>query len=127
MDHLIKSLYAAINSGDIEGTTAFFHADIERIEPEGFPTSGTYRGRKAVQAHLSRGRATWAEGSCEPERIVTKGDKAVALVRVHVRLKDHTDWIDAQIADGFIVRGDQITYMRTFAESGPALDWLAQS
>jgi hypothetical protein len=42
---------------------------------EGFPTAGTYRGSAEVQEHVAKGRGTWAEGTCEPEKFLTHGDK----------------------------------------------------
>jgi hypothetical protein len=40
--------------------------NIVRVEFEGFPTAGTYRGHTDMRRHLITGRSTWAEGACEP-------------------------------------------------------------
>ncbi|MEQ1515316.1 MAG: nuclear transport factor 2 family protein [Usitatibacteraceae bacterium] len=120
---VVKEIYAAINRNDVPAAIKFFDPQIERIEPPGFPSAGTYRGHAEVMAHLSKGRNTWAEGTCEPERFIVAADKIVAFVHVHVRLKDHTEWIDARFADGYIFRNGQATQMRTFGERQEALDW----
>ena len=80
----LRQFFAAINRNDVQGAVKDFDAEIVRIEPEGFPTSGTYRGVAEVQEHLSKGRGTWAEGSCEPEKFLENGDKVVVYLHVRV-------------------------------------------
>lgn len=119
----VKNVYAAINRFDIEGVLEHFDPRIERTEPEGFPAAGTFRGFTEVGAHLTQGRSTWAEGTCTPERFLETGDKIVAFVRIHVRLKDRIDWIHGQVFDVFAFQNGKITQFRTFAEERQALEW----
>ena len=91
----IKEAYAALNRNDIPGFAQILDPQIERIEPAEFPSGGTYHGLAAVKAHVSKGRSTWAEGSCEPERFIVAGDKIVVFLHVRVRLKDNTEWVEA--------------------------------
>lgn len=120
---VLREFYAAINRNDIPAAVKLLDPQVERIEPAGFPSAGIYRGHAEVKSHLSKGRGTWAEGSCEPEQFVVAGDKVVALLYVRVRLKDKLEWIDARFADGFIFRNGKIIQMRTFAERREALEW----
>lgn len=120
---VLEQFFAAINRNDIPGTIKDFDPEIVRVEPEGFPTSGTYRGIAEVQEHVRRGRGSWAEGTCEPEKFLENGDKVVVYVHVRVRLKDSTEWIDARFADGFVIRNGKIIEYRTFPERGEALRW----
>ena len=76
-----------------------------------------------VLAHISRGRGTWAEGTCEPEKFLVNGDKVVVYLHVRVRLKDSTEWIDGRFADGFVFRAGKIIEYLTFAERAQALEW----
>lgn len=121
-DALIQ-FYAAVNRNDMQAITKDFDPQITRVEPEGFPTSGTYRGIAAVRAQFASARGTWAEGSCEPEGFFEKGDKVVVYLHVRVRLKDSTDWIDARLADGFAFRDGRITQYLTFGQRPDALKW----
>jgi len=123
----LEAIYSAINRGDISAALPFLDPEIERVEPPGFPTSGVYRGHADVLAHWSQGRSTWAEGSCAPERFVVAGEKVVALLHVHVRLKNATEWIDARIADVFTFRDGKVVQMRTFADRRLALEWAGVS
>jgi ketosteroid isomerase-like protein len=120
---VLKQFFAAINRNDMQGITKYFDPQIVRIEPAGFPTSGTYRGIAEVQEQITKGRGTWAEGTCEPEKFLTHGDKVVVYLHVRVRLKDSLDWVDGRFADGFVFRAGKITHYLTFGERWDALKW----
>ena len=119
----IKEAYAALNRNDIEGFVKNFDRQIERIEFEGLPTAGTYRGLEAVKEHVANGRSTWAEGGCEPQRFIVAGDKVVVLTHVRVRLKGHTDWLEGRTGDVFTFRNGKVIQFRTFADAQQALEW----
>ena len=119
----LEQFFAAINHNDVQAITKDFDPDIVRVEPEGFPTAGTYRGIDQVREHVAAGRATWAEGTCEPEEFFANGDKVVVYLVVHVRLKDARDWIDGRFADGFVFRDGKITEYVTFGDRKAALEW----
>ncbi len=119
----LKQIYAAINRNDVPAAMAYFDPQIERIEPPGFPTSGTYRGHADVVAHIAKGRGSWAEGSCNVEGFTVAGDRIVVLLHAHVRLKDQTEWIDGRFADGWTFRNGKAILMRTFWERQEALEW----
>lgn len=119
----LKQAYAALNRNDIPAFAEVLDPQIERIEPTGFPQSGTYRGLAAVQEHVSRGRDTWAEGSCEPRELIAADDKVVVVSRVHVRLKSEQQWRDGQVADVFTFCNGKAVHWRTFASKQQALAW----
>ena len=119
----LKHFFAAVNRNDMQAITRDFDPQIVRIEPEGFPSAGTYRGIAAVQAHVRAGRGTWAEGSCAPEKFLIKGEKVVVYLYAWVRLKDATDWTGGRFADGFVFRDGKITEYRSFGERAQALEW----
>lgn len=119
----VKQFFAAINRNDMQSITKDFDPQIVRIEPEDFPTAGTYRGIAEVQEHITKGRGTWAEGTCRPEKFLMNGDKVVVYVHVWVRLKDTTKWIDGRFADGFVFRNGKIAQYLSFGERADALRW----
>jgi ketosteroid isomerase-like protein len=119
----VKETYAAINRNDVPAAVKAFDPEIEWVEPPDFPTPGTYRGHTEVLAHVSRGRNTWAEGGCEPERFVVAGDKIVVFLHVHVRLKNRTEWNDGRMADVFTFRNGKVIHVRSFGRSQDALEW----
>jgi ketosteroid isomerase-like protein len=119
----LRQFFAAINRNDLPAIGKDFDPAIVRVEPEGFPTAGTYRGIEAVREHVRTGRASWAEGACEPEKFFVKGDKVVVFLYAWVRLKDATDWTGGRFADGFVFRNDKIIEYLSFGKREDALDW----
>lgn len=119
----LEQFFAAINRNDMQAVTQYLDPQVVRIEPEGFPMAGTYRGIREVQAHIREGRGTWAEGSCEPEKFLVSGDKVVVYLHARVRLKESTDWVGGRFADGFVVRDGKITQYLSFGEREDALKW----
>ncbi len=124
---IIRQLYAGINRNDIEFVVNLMDSKIVRIEPEGFPTAGTYRGQAAMRAHLYKGRNTWAEGACVPVDFITAGNKIVVPVHVKVRLKNNPEWIDGWIADGFVIKEGRITEFHSFADNQKAFEWAGMN
>lgn len=120
---VLERFFAAVNRNDMQAIIADFDPQIVRIEPEGFPTAGTYRGIPEVQEHVRKGRGSWAEGTCAPEGFFQNGDKVVVHLHVRVRLKDSADWIDGRFADGFVFRQGRIIEYRSFAERSDAMRW----
>ncbi len=119
----LQHFYAAVNRNDIEAITRDFDPQIVRIEPEGFPTAGTYRGIPEVQQHVRTGRGTWAEGSCETEGFFVNAEKIVVYLYAWVRLHGATDWTGGRFADGFVFRNGKIIEYRSFGERAQALAW----
>ena len=120
---VLEQFFAAINRNDMQAMVRDFDPQIVRIEPEGFPTAGSYRGIAEVQEHVRKGRGTWAEGSCEPEKFLVNGDKVVVYLHAWVRLHESTDWVGGRFADGFVFRHGKITQYLTFWQRGDALQW----
>jgi len=123
----LRDAYAALNRGDVEGFVAPLDAKIEWIEPVEYGKAGTYRGHAAVMAHASQARATWAEGTCEPEQFIVAGDKIVVFVHVRVRLKSETGWREGRIADVYTFRSGKAVQLRGFADRRQALAWAGAS
>jgi len=120
---VLEEFFAAINRNDIPAVIKDFDPQIVRIEPEGFPTAGTYRGVAEVQEHVAKGRGSWAEGSCDPERFLTNGDKVVVFLHAWVRPKKSTQWGGGRFADGFVFRNGKIVQYLSFGERADALAW----
>lgn len=120
---ILKKLYVALNTNDIDGIFQLFDPQIERVETFGFSTDAVYRGVNDVRAHFEKGRNNWAEGTCEPHSFVTIGDKIIAFVHVKVRLKGKQEWNEGDPADVFTFRDYKIIEMRSFLTNDLALDW----
>lgn len=124
---IIRKLYAGINRFDLDYVISLLHDDIMRIEPEGFPTAGIYRGHADMRKHLMTGRSTWAEGSCEPIGFMAAANKILVTVHIKVRLKDKTEWIDGRITDGFIIKDGRVAAFHSFSNEQKAFEWAGIS
>jgi ketosteroid isomerase-like protein len=120
---VLSQFYDAINRNDMQAITQDLDPEIVRIEPEGFPTAGNYRGIAQVQEHVTKGRGTWAEGTCEPEEFWENGDRVVVYLHARVRLKDSTEWVGGRFADGFVFGNGKIIQCLSFGERAEALKW----
>ena len=119
----LKQFFSAVNRNDMQAITKDFDPEIVRIEPEGFSTAGTYRGIAEVQANVTKGRGSWAEGTCEPEKFLVNGDRVVVYLHAWVRLNDSSKWVGGRFADGFEFRNGKIIQYLTFGERAQALEW----
>ena len=119
----IERFFAAINRNDMQAVIQDFDPEIVRIEPEGFPTAGTYRGVAQVLEHIEKGRGSWAEGTCDPEGFFEQGDRVVVYLHAWVRLTGATEWIGGRFADGFVIRDGRIVEYLSFGERAEALRW----
>lgn len=120
---LLRAAYAALNRNDIRPFVQLFDPRIEWIETD-LPQGGIYRGLSAVETHLLAARATWAEGSCEPQRFIAAGDRIVVLLHVQVRLNHETDWREGHIADVFTFRDGKAIEKRSFTDGRRAMEWV---
>jgi uncharacterized protein len=119
----LRVAYAAFNRGDIEAAVQSFDAQIEWTEPAEFPGGGAYHGREAVKRYLTQSRAAWAEGSSEPERFITSGNRIVVFVHARFRPKDSQQWQDVRLADVYTISNCNAIQMRAFADRQEALRW----
>ena len=51
---ILEQFFAAINRNDMQAIIRNFDRQIVRIEPEGFPTAGTYRGGRFADGFVFR-------------------------------------------------------------------------
>lgn len=123
----LRELYAALNRNDIPAAVQAFDPQIEWTDPVEYPTDGTYHGYAAVKEHFSQARATWAEGSCEPERFIVSADKTndkvIVFVHVRVRLKNEIEWREGRLADVYTFRSGKVIQARSFTDRQQALEW----
>jgi uncharacterized protein len=121
---ILRGAYEAFNRGDMDAAVSGLDPQIEWTEPAEFPGGGAYHGREEAKGYLAKSRAGWAEGSSEPERFITAGDRIVVFVHARIRLEGSNQWREVRLADVYTVRGGKIVQMRAFADRGEALRWV---
>jgi ketosteroid isomerase-like protein len=124
----LRGAYAAFNRGDMDAAVESLDAQIDWTEPVEFSGGGRpYHGREEVKGYLTQSRAGWAEGSSEPERFITAGDRIVVFVHARFRLKGSGEWQEVRLADVYTVRDAKIVQMRAFADRQQALRWVGMA
>ena len=119
----VKEIFAALNRGDLGAAATYFDSEIDWLEPAAYGGGGPRQGCTAVEEHLVKARARWAEGACEIERMVQAGNKVVVFVYVLVRLIGEVEWRDGRHAAIYSFRNGKVTEMRIFDDSRDALEW----
>jgi uncharacterized protein len=119
----LRAAYAAFNRADFDAAVAVLDPNVQWSEPMEFPGGGTYCGRAAVKRYLMQSRAGWAEGSSEPERFITAGNRIVVFVYARFRPRDGDKWQQVRLADVYSVRKGRIVQMKAFADRQEALSW----
>ena len=119
----LRDAYAGLNRNDIPAFVKAFDPQVVWIEPVEFPGGGTYRGLAAVQAHITKSRADWAEGTCEPERFIAAGDMIIVFAYVRVRLNYEKEWREGPLADVYTFRDGRVVQVRVFGDRQEALEW----
>jgi ketosteroid isomerase-like protein len=122
----LRATYAALNRNDSPSAVLPFDDDIDWIEPAEYTGGTSCHGRAAVEAHLKKARATWAEGSCEPEQFLSAGDKVVVILHVHVRLKTETQFREGSHAAVYTFRNGKAIEMRIVDDPLQAIAELEQ-
>ena len=123
MIEIVRALYDRLNKNDLQGCLELFDVKAGRIEFEGTPMAGTFRGIKEVYENFHKGRNNWAEGGCFPEEFFVHGNKVVVLVHVHVKVIDQDKWIDGRVADGFEFKDEKIVQMNSYMKKDEAFQW----
>jgi ketosteroid isomerase-like protein len=118
-----KLAYAGLNANDFSRFAEILDPDAEWIEFLGSPNAGTYRGRDAILAHFTTARGRWAEGSCEPQRLIVAGERVIQVVQVHVKLKGETQWHEGEVTEVYTFRSGKIVHARLFGDFEEAMNW----
>jgi ketosteroid isomerase-like protein len=102
--------YEALNRGDLSGVRALLHPDIEWEEGPGAPEAGVHHGREAFEAFLRAWLESFDDFRIEPEDVIERGDRLIALVRQSGTGRASGIEVEARIAhvwtvtDGYAVR-----------------------
>jgi ketosteroid isomerase-like protein len=120
---VVQRGYDHFNRGDIEGSLATIHPEIEwqtYIVPG--PGGGTYHGHDGVRQLWSDARNIFGNFRNEPERIIdVPPDRVVAFIRVCGVGKESGIPVEARIAHLFTIRDGLAFRVRSYEDRDEAL------
>jgi ketosteroid isomerase-like protein len=105
----VRRGYDAFNTGNVEGTLALVHPDIEwntYLVPG--PGGGTYRGFEGVRELWNDVRNIFIDYRNDPEELMEIGDKVVAFICISGRGSLSGAEVEARIAHVFTFRDGKI-------------------
>lgn len=101
--------YEALNRGDLAVVLELLDPDIEWHEPEPSPHAGTHAGRDSFERFL-RGWIDSFDGfTVEPERILERDDRLIAVVHQSGRGRASGVQVDARLAHVWTVSEGRAT------------------
>jgi ketosteroid isomerase-like protein len=109
----LKRGYAAINRGDLSVLRELLHPDIEWHEPGPSLDAGTHRGRESFERFLRGWLESFDEFQVEPEQVVERDGRLIAVVRQTGKGRSSGLQVDARLAHIWTV------------EAGRAVRWEA--
>jgi ketosteroid isomerase-like protein len=113
--------YEALNRGDLSVVLELLHPDIAWHEPGDSPEAGTYQGRDSFERFF-RGWIDSFDGfQVEPEQVVERGDKLIAVVHQSGRGRASGIRVDARLAHVWTVRDGRAVRWEAVADPEDAL------
>jgi ketosteroid isomerase-like protein len=118
---LARTGLEAFNRGELEGFFELLDPDVEAYVPPDLPNEGTYRGRDGFRRMMEQWGEAWEEFRAEPEEIVAKGDRVVALIRQRGRGRGSGVEVEFGVAYIFEVRDGKVVRWELSADREGAL------
>ena len=115
--------YEAFNRGDIDGAIALFDPEIvwdTYLVPG--PGGGTYHGHDGVRELWSDARNIFGDFRNEPERLVSAGDRLLAMVRICGWGKESGVRVEAKIAHVHTFREGKVTRVESYENREEGLE-----
>ena len=106
--------YEALNRGDLSVVLELLDPDIEWHEPEPSPDAGTHTGRDSFERFFSSWIDSFDGFRVEPEQVVERDDKLIAVVHQSGRGRASGVQVDARLAhlwtikDGRAIRWEAV-------------------
>lgn len=112
--------YEALNRGDLSVVLGLLDPELEWHQPEPSPDAGTHRGRDSFERFLSSWIESFEQFQGEPEHVVERDGKLIAVVRQTGRGRASGVQVDARLAQVWTVEGGRAIRWETVANPDTA-------
>ncbi len=113
--------YEALNRGDLSVVLELLDPDIEWHEPGDSPEAGTHQGRDSFERFLRSWIDSFDGFQVEPEQVVERGEKLIAVVHQSGRGRASGIRVDAQLAHVWTVESGRAVRWESVADPEDAL------
>jgi uncharacterized protein len=117
----LREGYNALNRADLSVVLELLDPEIEWHEPAPSPDAGTHRGRDSFGRFLEGWLDSFEDFRIEPERVVERGNRLIAIVRQSGRGRASGVAIDARLAHVWTVRDGRAIRWESVADPEEAL------
>jgi len=108
---LIKKMYAAFSSGDVQTILDSISEDAEWVNygPSSIPYAGSWRGRSQVGEFFQAIGSSTKGSKVTPDAVIGDSDTVMATGRYIATVRDNGAEIDVPIAHVFTVRNGKVS------------------
>lgn len=111
---LVRSMYNALNRGDMAFIIAQFAPDAVVFEVESMPYAGEYHGIDGVQQLFMNMGATWEQLSATIEQTFDEDDDVLVLATLSGKLRGVDQPLAMKIAEHWRLHDGKVTMIRPF-------------
>ena len=119
--HALQRGYEALNRGDLSVVVELLDPDIEWHEPDPSPDAGTHTGRDSFERFLRSWIDSFHEFKVEPEQVVERNDRLIAVVHQSGRGRASGAQVDARLAHVWTVKEGRAVRWEAVADPEAAL------
>jgi ketosteroid isomerase-like protein len=120
---VIRRIFEAFNSEDVERVVALTHPALEvEIPPEISAEPDTYRGPDGMRRYLSSFQDAMDEIRFEPERLWDVGQSVVVALRLTAKGRQTAIRVEQRSAGVWTIRNGKVIRVRVYASPSEALE-----
>jgi ketosteroid isomerase-like protein len=120
---LVRLVFEAFNSEDIERIVAFTHPELEvEVPPELSAEPDTYRGPDGIRRYFRSFQEVMDEIRFEPEQLWDAGDSVVVALRLTAKGRQTAIPVEQRTAGVWTIRDGKVMRIRAYRSPSEALE-----
>lgn len=111
---VVKSLYAFVAAGDLEGLKSILHPEVVILEAASLPYGGRYDGKDGFVDLVMALGANWDNFSCTEFEYYTGDQGVVVIFRFQATARATGEKVDQRFTELWRVRDGLVSYLEPF-------------
>ena len=117
---VLRRVYEAFDSGDIDAAAELMDPDIEVHEPPELPDADVWRGRPGFKEVIGKLSSSFHELRFQPDEFISAGDRTLVIVRWSGRGSLSGAETDTALFHVWSFRGDRPSRLDAYLDEGTA-------